>query len=322
MRRSTPEPEEADEGYFASISDLMVGILFIFLLMLTIFAINYRDAQHEHLVKLQELQQTQRELDHQRKIAERALATAQQQRTRAENLEAEARRLQDAAEKQAAINAQLRSKLRQAVSLLEREIELRVAARNHLLIDLQRRLAEQGITVEIDQRSGVLHLSGDLLFATDSANLSQNAAKTVAALAEALNDALPCYAENAPADCPIGASAILETVLVEGHTDSRPIFGTSRFRNNDQLSTERALTVFAALLKLQPGLNTLRNSDGLQLLGVSGYGARRPLPNALGTTEADFRRNRRIDIRFILTSRTSQELQKLRDEINDLVGSQ
>ena len=41
MIRPHEEPEDAHEGYFASISDLMVGILFIFLLMLAVFAINY-----------------------------------------------------------------------------------------------------------------------------------------------------------------------------------------------------------------------------------------------------------------------------------------
>jgi hypothetical protein len=41
MRQSQAEQEDAGEGYFASISDLMVGILFVFLLMLAVFAINY-----------------------------------------------------------------------------------------------------------------------------------------------------------------------------------------------------------------------------------------------------------------------------------------
>jgi len=32
--------EEEGGGYFASVSDLMVGILFVLLLMLTVFALN------------------------------------------------------------------------------------------------------------------------------------------------------------------------------------------------------------------------------------------------------------------------------------------
>ena len=37
--------EDDGEGYFASISDLMVGILFVFLMMLTVFALNLRDSE-------------------------------------------------------------------------------------------------------------------------------------------------------------------------------------------------------------------------------------------------------------------------------------
>jgi chemotaxis protein MotB len=41
MAARTTHEDEGGEGYFASISDLMVGILFVFLLMLTVFALSY-----------------------------------------------------------------------------------------------------------------------------------------------------------------------------------------------------------------------------------------------------------------------------------------
>ena len=63
----------------------------------------------------------------------------------------------------------------------------------------------------------------------------------------------------------------------------------------------------------QPSLDTLRNSDQQPLLGFSGYGPRRPLPDALGTSPAEFQKNRRIDLRFVLSSRTSNELMRLRE---------
>jgi chemotaxis protein MotB len=108
---------------------------------------------------------------------------------------------------------------------------------------------------------------------------------------------------------------ILETVLIEGHTDRRPI-SNRRYRDNDQLSTERALAVFGELLRVQPVLDALRNSEGTYpLLGVSGFGARRPLQEAQGDTEADYALNRRIDLRLILAARSSSELERLRAEI-------
>jgi chemotaxis protein MotB len=60
---------EEGDGYFASISDLMVGILFVFLLMLTVFALNYREAEHDQEIRRQ---QFEREAEKARLAEERA----------------------------------------------------------------------------------------------------------------------------------------------------------------------------------------------------------------------------------------------------------
>jgi chemotaxis protein MotB len=43
--------DETGEGYFASVSDLMVGILFVFLLMLTVFALNFREEEDKQKIE-------------------------------------------------------------------------------------------------------------------------------------------------------------------------------------------------------------------------------------------------------------------------------
>jgi chemotaxis protein MotB len=305
--RQIRHEDEEGEGYFASVSDLMVGILFIFLLMLTVFALNFRQAEQEQLVRRQEY--------------EAALAALDQQRKETEIQREEATRQRYAAELKEQQNTELRGLLREALARLERELREREQARQSLLAQLDQQLRAHGIQVVVDQRSGVLRLAGDLLFSSGSAALSGDALRTVRALADALAHTLPCYASDAPsADCPNGALPVLETVLIEGHTDHRPFTDTSRYRDNDQLSTERALAVFSEVRRAQPALDLLRNGMGLQLIGASGYGDRRPLADAQGTTEDDFKRNRRIDIRFVLTARTSDELQRLRDTIRQAIG--
>ncbi len=308
MANGINEPGDEDgEGYFASVSDLMVGILFVFLLMLTVFALNFRQAEQEQLVRRREY--------------EAALAALDQQKKETEIQRAEAARQRHAAEVQLEQNNQLRGLLRDALARLERDLREREQARQSLLSALDQQLRSHGVQVVIDQRSGVLRLSGDLLFASGSAALGGDALRTVRVLAEALAQTLPCYAGESPQPgCPAGAMPVLETVLIEGHTDHRPFTDTSRYRDNDELSTERALAVFTEVRRAQPLLDTLRNGGGLQLLGESGYGDRRPLPDAQGVAEDHFRRNRRIDIRFVLTARTSDELQRLRDAIRDAVG--
>lgn len=295
MRQPRHVSEEEGEGYFASVSDLMVGILFVFLLMLTVFALNYHQAEREQLV--------------QRSRYERLVVQLKRQK-----LETEHQRQK--AEEEQRRNVSLRGLLKDALDRLQRDIKLHEQARQDLLSSLDRQLRAQDVQVVIDRRAGVLRLSGDLLFATNSATLNSDAQHTVRVLADVLGRTLPCYAEEHPAaGCPNGAVPVLETVLIEGHTDSRPLTGTGRYRDNDELSTERALAVFAVLRQDQPGLDQIRNRAGLQLLGEAGYGDRRPLPNAQGTSAEDLRENRRIDIRFVLTSRTSRELKRLRARI-------
>lgn len=268
------EHEEGGDSYFASVSDLMVGILFVFLLMLTVFALNYRQAEHKQEVSRAELEAANARAD------------------------------------------RLRQLLVEAATQLQRDIEASSNARDRLLSILETTLAQHGIRIWVDRQAGVLHLPGDLLFDTNSATLSPKQSGSVDILAEALAQALPCFTPISnrthcdPADLPI-----LETVLVEGHTDRRPITSLAgAFRDNDQLSTERALAVFAELKRVQPNLDALFNADRTYpLLGVSGFGSRRPLPQAQDDTDAAYALNRRIDLRFLLAR--SAELQRLHDQI-------
>src|SRR5262249_53755144 len=146
-------------------------------------------------------------------------------------------------------------------------------------------LASSGVRFQLDQQSGVLRLTDDVPFNTGRADLTERTRRTVQVLADVLARTLPCFARTAaPSGCANDA-AILEAVLVEGHTNRQAYGALTRAQSqqeNDRLSTARALTVFAELRRVQPALDLLRNDEGRPLLGVSGYGERRPLPEALG----------------------------------------
>jgi flagellar motor protein MotB len=53
-----------------------------------------------------------------------------------------------------------------------------------LLLTLGQQLKDRGVLTAVDEQSGVLHLSGDLLFATGSVALSADAQRTVCVLAD------------------------------------------------------------------------------------------------------------------------------------------
>jgi chemotaxis protein MotB len=329
--------EGGGEGYFASVSDMMVGILFIFLLLLTVFALNFREAEQEQKIEYAKYVEAQKR------------ATEAEDRARESELNAQREAALAAASK--AENARFRSLLFDAVAQLERDIKDREAARRQLLASLQQSLSNRGVTVSIDPDSGILRLPEDLLFKTGDAAIGKENLPRLQMLAAVLASTLPCYVHGGDASgCGSVVAPILETVLVEGHTDrqayknsilpvattaptgvsffakpapppAKVIVATDSELRNDRLSTDRALNVFKELRQAQPSLDNLRNSDKQPLLGFSGYGPRRPLPDALGTSQAEFKKNRRIDLRFVLSSRTSDELMRLREQIQKALGN-
>jgi chemotaxis protein MotB len=330
--------EGAGEGYFASASDLMVGILFVFLLMLTVFALNYKDAEDD-----QRVEKARYEL---------ALGRAATAEKRAEQAEAQAKIDAAKAADQLAENQRLRALLKSAVARLQQDVRGRTEARERLLNSLEQQLAAKGVKVFIDPLFGILRLPEELLFDVGESSIRKDRKDRIAALntlADVLAQVLACFGANGePSACDGYSSSILETVLVEGHTDRQgyrrktvtagrsilPSLSTTvpteapaqhvspeeSQNRNDRLSTERALTVFRELQRVQPTLSGLRNGENQPLLGFSGYGDRRPLPEAEGSTADDYRKNRRIDLRFVLSARSSSELERLLKQIEDVLG--
>jgi flagellar motor protein MotB len=262
-----------DDSYLASVSDLMVGMLFVFIIMLMGFALSYRSAEEQ----------------------------AEQDRSRL---------MQDSAEVMAereALMAQRDALGEVATELLERD-----EARAALLTGLQRELQGRAVAVTVDPANGVLRLPESLLFDSGAATLRPEGEAALQAVADALMQALPCVAEAPPAlaeRCPPGSAPLLEALLVEGHTDGQPIRGGT-FADNWQLASARGVNTFKALTAARPDLELLRNVRGEALLGVSAYEARRPVTT--GTSLEQRRLNRRIDLRFLVAAPAGDDLERLR----------
>ena len=111
--------------------------------------------------------------------------------------------------------------------------------------------------------------------------------------------------------------ASLDTVFIEGHTDSFRIkFGKYKDRGNWGLSTDRAITVWKLWsenedLKLTPALNSLMNHSGESLFSVSGYAATRRV-QLIEQTKNQRGQNRRIDIRFTVKKPSIEDLEKIK----------
>jgi flagellar motor protein MotB len=107
----------------------------------------------------------------------------------------------------------------------------------------------------------------------------------------------------------------LDTVFIEGHTDSQKITkGKYWTKGNWGLSADRAITVWklwSEELSLTPDLNSLQNHSGIKLFSVSGYAATRRLENPDNTTEKRSK-NRRIDIRFTVKKVSIEDIEGIK----------
>jgi flagellar motor protein MotB len=261
--RTFDEDSHADESYFVSMTDLLVGMLFVFIILLMAFALNLRDQQQQ---------------------------------------------VNSAADRLTKANL----------------------ARKELLEELEQALKKDGVTVHIDVLNGVLRLPEEVLFSRGEYRLADKGRQTLRRLAIHLSDLLPNYAcVPVPTNprCPHEETAArLETILIEGHTDSAPAQGGigTCLADNWALSACRATAVFNELIVSQDVLARLENDrllsaadenpaeaatrENEKLLGVSGYADRRPV------SKENMAANRRIDLRFIMSTPDLDEARRFKEK--------
>jgi outer membrane protein OmpA-like peptidoglycan-associated protein len=180
------------------------------------------------------------------------------------------------------------------------------AARGELLRRVQADMAERGYVAEIDEAKGSLSIAGEVLFESGEREPTPEGRDVIKSLANALYLHLPCFSSGLPIDPEANCARnfhSVETVLIEGHTDSDQISGNSWMRDNLDLSAARAASTFNGLLADQPLLDQLRSGEqrdatSQPIFSIAGYADRRPLSDQ--ADDASKSRNRRIELRIIM----------------------
>ena len=181
------------------------------------------------------------------------------------------------------------------------------ATRTLILQELERRLEEEQMLVAIDTLQGVLRLSdrdGAIGFEFGREVIVPDHLPRVSTLSRVLAQVVPCFSASEALTCDMEDldhhrhASRIHALQIEGHTDTVSFAdgAASRFRGNLELSAARAAHIHELMLDAEPALETLTNTDGVRLLGVSGYGSARRLELVPG----DDPRQRRIDLRFIM----------------------
>jgi len=275
--------EEEEENYFVSMTDMMVGILFVFIIMLMVFALQFQQQTDTSETQIEE-------------VLKRVEEVADQLKILRDEIDSELASLNRSQEERTALLNDLKDEL-QAVGL-----EVQIDPENGVL-----RLTDNAIRFDPDKSE---------LSATASENVSKLAQvlrrvlpKYVYSCAKA--DLVACSGTSKPA-------STIDTVFIEGHTDQ-----TGSDERNWVLSTERAVSTYRAITTLQPGLRHLWNRGEKEILSVSGYSSTRPIPESCYGTETDTAKknrlasNRRIDMRFVMEVDNSVRL----NEVLKLTGA-
>lgn len=253
--------EEYGEGYLASVSDLMSGLIFIFVITLCVFAL---------------------------RLAE----TAEAQRKQTDELEEKTQQLVSARETRERLLVDIKKRLKKFgvhVEIIPEQGVLRLSEEGiHF---------PSGSTQPIsDHAPRVGRLARVLAEVLPCYVASRGAEDT----GGALDRPNYCIETTAPPEeyvCEREAfPAHLETVLIEGHTDQLPVRRGNRFLDNLELSSMRAAEILRMVEACEPALQGLQNTEGLPVLSTSGYGDLRLAVPTDPTAEA----NRRIDLRFLM----------------------
>lgn len=156
------------------------------------------------------------------------------------------------------------------------------------------RANKRGSSIKIDPKTGVITLHSDGLFDTGKAILKPAGIQEILNIRADLATVLPCYItyEQVRNDCSHNpARATIETIFIEGHTDSQPM--NHPLYNNWHLGLDRARAVYAVLGG--EGLSDYKNERGQPIFGFSSYGDER-LKDRVHDEP-----NRRVELRFILS---------------------
>ena len=190
-------------------------------------------------------------------------------------------------------------------------------ALTNMLEDIQKDLKGHGITIMLAENGTVLRIpEQQLQFALGKYDIPPAHTGPARAIGQALLQALS-KAEN---------RRLLDTVFVEGHTDSVP---NSREMGNWGLSTYRAISLWNFWTDSTENLSALKSlrtlpSDPITpakpLISVSGYADTRSTHGLLEGQDLKNERSedRRIDIRFTLVSSEKQSLEGLQENMKQM----
>ena len=206
---------------------------------------------------------------------------------------------------QIAVQKDVKRKVEKALSELVQIDEMR----KELLVEIKENLQKRGINIEIQENHSVIRIPDDqLYFKSGKHDIQKKLEKLVDQVGIVLEKAL--NKKN--------RMKYVDTIFIEGHTDSRPF--KKQEMGNWGLSSYRAIAVWNFWTE-KPGkqlsFTKMKNINNKNVFSVSGYADTRRV-ELNEDTDLKRKRNRRIDLRFSMKIPVAEDLKNILDEFKKL----
>lgn len=312
MRRKK-KSENNGFNVWRSYSDMMAGVLLLFMLIMCVTLFQAQKSYNESLqerdekIALQE-EYTQELLDKQNALDKKDETLQNQDaqlKTQDEKLAEQEQQLAALAaklkEQESTLNAQQSALDEKTAQLKDQQAQIDqiIGVKADVIEALKNEFSKNNINVDIDAQTGALTLEASVMFDYDQAELT-DAGK------QALEQILPIYCKVLLQD---DYMKYLAEIIIDGYTDT-----DGDYSYNLQLSQQRSLAVAQYLLDIQGNFLDATQSQNLEkYLTVNGHSMANPVLDANGNVDKDA--SRRVEVKFRLKD------EEMIDELNQLLSS-
>ena len=312
MRRKQ-KSENNGFNVWRSYSDMMAGVLLLFVLIMCVTLFQAQKSYNESLqerdekIALQE-EYTQELLDKQNALDKKDETLQNQDaqlKTQDEKLAEQEQQLAALAaklkEQESTLNAQQSALDEKTAQLKDQQAQIDqiIGVKADVIEALKNEFSKNNINVDIDAQTGALTLEASVMFDYDQAELT-DAGK------QALEQILPIYCKVLLQD---DYMKYLAEIIIDGYTDT-----DGDYSYNLQLSQQRSLAVAQYLLDIQGNFLDATQSQNLEkYLTVNGHSMANPVLDANGNVDKDA--SRRVEVKFRLKD------EEMIDELNQLLSS-
>ena len=312
MRRKK-KSENNGFNVWRSYSDMMAGVLLLFVLIMCVTLFQAQKSYNESLqerdekIALQE-EYTQELLDKQNALDEKDETLQNQDaqlKTQDEKLAEQEQQLAALAaklkEQESTLNAQQSALDEKTAQLRDQQAQIDqiIGVKADVIEALKNEFSKNNINVDIDAQTGALTLEASVMFDYDQAELT-DAGK------QALEQILPIYCKVLLQD---DYMKYLAEIIIDGYTDT-----DGDYSYNLLLSQQRSLAVAQYLLDIQGNFLDATQSQNLEkYLTVNGHSMANPVLDASGNVDKDA--SRRVEVKFRLKD------EEMIDELNQLLSS-